>query len=72
MSPKRSTSSKTEGVTHLGGVPSIMRSLLDAGLTNKDCDFQRISYGGAPSGPTLIQNIAADLQRLHSVRRRTE
>lgn len=31
-------------------VPFIVRTLIDAGLTEKDCSLEAMSFGGAPSG----------------------
>lgn len=50
---------KKEKITHTGGVPFILRTLVDAGLTDKDCDLELISYGGAPSGEDFILVLRA-------------
>ncbi len=49
-----------EGATRFGGVPTIVSRILDSGA-NERHDFSsitRISYGGAPASPALVDRIA--------------
>jgi len=52
-----------EGVTSFGGVPAMVRQLLDApSFPKRDTHtLQSISYGGAPAPPALLERVAQAL-----------
>ena len=50
-----------EGVTHFGGVPTVVNRILDSGVAERR-DFsavRSVTYGGAPASPALVERIAA-------------
>jgi long-chain acyl-CoA synthetase len=55
-----------EGITRFGGVPTIVTRILDSGVWRRR-DFSkvsRISFGGAPAAPGLVDRIAEAFPKL--------
>ncbi|KAM0755698.1 AMP-dependent synthetase and ligase [Meredithblackwellia eburnea MCA 4105] len=47
-----------EKITSIGGVTFLARSLIDAGVSEKDCMLEGLSFGGSPVAPSVVADSA--------------